>query len=362
MFDPERYPGGMGTYSIQLRTKPTARFVLGAVLAVAGWCALYVVNEVAWDFLIYDLFDTTAEQPLPSALHFFFYDLVKLVLLVAGITYVVTFLQSFISVEKTQAWLSGKREGVGHVLAAILGVVTPFCSCSSVPLFIAFVRAGIPLGITMTFLVASPLVSEIAFVLLLVYFGWEIALAYLGVGLSIAVLVGWLIQRLKLESWLEPFVTKSLAVTAAGSRTGAGVTSFRLRGSLAWAEATSVLRSVFPYLLAGLAIGAFLHGWVPDEVIRSIAGAENILAVPLMVLVGIPLYGGAASILPLVHTLAASGVPVGTLLALMMSVIALSLPEMVLLKKVMKVKLLVVFVSIVGVSIVLVGYLLNAVF
>ncbi len=354
--------GGMASNPPQVTSKPTARFVLLAAVAVAGWVALYLVNEVAWDFLIYDLFGTSSEQPLPSALHFFFYDLVKLVLLVAGITYVVTYLQSFISVEKTQAWLSGKREGVGHILAAILGVVTPFCSCSSVPLFIAFVRAGIPLGITMTFLVASPLVSEIAFVLLLVYFGWEIALAYLVVGFSIAIFAGWLIQRLKLESWLEPFVTKSLAVSQAGSGTGTAVTSFRLRGSLAWAEATSVLRSVFPYLLAGLAIGAFLHGWVPDDVIRSIAGAENIFAVPLMVLVGIPLYGGAASILPLVQTLAASGVPVGTLLALMMSVIALSLPEMVLLKKVMKLKLLVVFISIVGVSIVLVGYLLNAVF
>jgi uncharacterized protein len=345
---------------IAKRRRSAQRVALG-VAGVLVWLGLYLVNEIAWDFLIYDLFGTTAAQALPSAVHFFFYDMVKIVLLVTGITFVVTFVQSFISVERTQEWLQGRREGIGHVLAAILGVITPFCSCSSVPLFIAFVRAGIPLGITMTFLIASPLVSEIAFVLLVAYFGWGLAFVYLAVGFGIAITSGWLIQRLKLESWLEPFVTRSLAVVQATSAKKMAP-SLSLRASLARSEATSVLRSVFPYLVAGLALGAVLHGWVPDDTIRAIAGSDNIFAVPLVVLLGIPLYGGAASVLPLVQTLAASGVPVGTLLALMMSVIALSLPEMVLLKKVMKVRLLVVFVSIVGVSIIVVGFLLNAVF
>jgi len=345
-----------------LRTKGAGGALGWIVLGVVVWVGVFVANEFVWDYLLFGVLGADPSRPLVAAVHFFVYDLVKIVLLLLGITFVVTFLQSFISVEKTQAWLTGKKEGVGHLLAAVLGVVTPFCSCSSVPLFIGFVRAGIPLGITMTFLVASPLVSEIAFVLLIVYFGWQIAVAYLVAGFVIAVFAGWLIQRLKLEKWLEPFVTKSLAVSAAGGQ-GAGVgvrQGVRLRISVATAEATSVLRSVFPYLLVGLLVGAGLHGWVPDEAIRAVAGSDNWFAVPLMVLIGIPLYGGAASVLPLVQTLAASGVPVGTLLALMMSVIALSLPEMILLKRVMQLKLLATFIGIVAVSIVLVGYLLNS--
>ena len=343
-----------------LRTKGAGSALSWIAVGALVWTAVFVANEFVWDYLLFDVLGADPATPLIAAIHFFVYDLVKIVLLLLGITFMVTFLQSFISVEKTQEWLTGKKEGVGHVLAAVLGVVTPFCSCSSVPLFIGFVRAGIPLGITMTFLVASPLVSEIAFVLLIVYFGWQVALAYLVAGFVISVFAGWLIQRLKLEKWLEPMVTKSLAVSASGGQGAVAVTqNVRLRMSVATAEATSVLRSVFPYLLVGLLVGAGLHGWVPDEVIRQVAGSDNWFAVPLMVLIGIPLYGGAASVLPLVQTLAASGVPVGTLLALMMSVIALSLPEMILLKRVMNLKLLATFIGIVAVSIIAVGYLLN---
>lgn len=344
-----------------LRTKGAGRTLTWIGLGALAWTAVFIANEFFWDYLFFDLFAADPAGGLATAAHFFFYDLVKIVLLLLGITFVVTFLQSFISVAKTQEWLTGKKEGVGHMLAAVLGVVTPFCSCSSVPLFIGFVRAGIPLGITMTFLVASPLVSEIAFVLLFVYFGWQVALFYLAAGFVIAVFSGWLIQRLKLEGWLEPFVTRSLAVSAAGAQGTRGSMSqgLSLRVSLARAEATSVLRSVLPYLVAGLLVGAGIHGWVPDEAIRAVAGSDNWFAVPLMVLIGIPLYGGAASVLPLVQTLAASGVPVGTLLALMMSVIALSLPEMILLKRVMQLKLLATFIAIVAVSIIAVGYLLN---
>ena len=334
---------------------------MGLVGGVIAWGSVYALNEVTWDLVIFEGLGFDPATPLGSALHFFLYDLVKIVLLVTGITFVVTYLQSFISVERVQGWLTGRREGVGHVLAAALGIITPFCSCSSVPLFIGFVRAGIPLGITMTFLIASPLVSEIAFVLLVAYFGWGIALTYLAVGFTIAVVSGWIIQRLKLEGWLEPFVTRSLSVTSVSVAGVKRSPSLSLRLSLARAEALSILRTVFPYLIAGLLLGAILHGWVPASLIEAVAGSGNLFAVPLMVLIGIPLYGGAASVLPLIQTLDASGVPVGTLLALLMSVIALSLPEMVLLKKVMKVRLLVVFVSIVAASITAVGYLLNAV-
>lgn len=358
-------PGYCGVMGAQLGSKtlrPSAREIIFLAATILTWVTLYLLNETVWDRFPIGVPGLRPDNPLVTALQFFVYDLIKIVLLVTGITYVVTVLQSYISVERTRQMLDGKREGVGHLLAAVLGVVTPFCSCSSVPLFIGFVRAGIPLGITMTFLIASPLVSEIAFVLLLAYFGWQVAFVYLLVGFLIAVFSGWLIQRLKLESWLEPFVTRSLSVSPANSAQTSNHQSFGVRLSLARSEALSILRSVFPYLLAGLIVGAALHGWVPDDVIRAIAGSENVFAVPLMVLVGIPLYGGAASVLPLVQTLWESGVPVGTLLALMMSVIALSLPEMVLLKKVMKLRLLGVFVAIVATSIVAVGYLLNVVF
>lgn len=358
-------PGYCGVMGAQLGSKtlrPSAREIIVLAATILTWVTLYLLNETVWDRFPIGVPGLRPDSPLVTALQFFVYDLIKIVLLVTGITYVVTVLQSYISVERTRQMLDGKREGVGHLLAAVLGVVTPFCSCSSVPLFIGFVRAGIPLGITMTFLIASPLVSEIAFVLLLAYFGWQVAFVYLLVGFLIAVFSGWLIQRLKLESWLEPFVTRSLSVSPANSAQTSNHQSFGVRLSLARSEALSILRSVFPYLIAGLIVGAALHGWVPDDVIRAIAGSENVFAVPLMVLVGIPLYGGAASVLPLVQTLWESGVPVGTLLALMMSVIALSLPEMVLLKKVMKLRLLGVFVAIVATSIVAVGYLLNVVF
>lgn len=324
------------------------------------WIALYSFNEWFWNALFFEWLSLDPLNGWVAASHFFIYDFIKIVLLVTGITFLVTVLQSFISVEKTKSWLSGKGEGIGHVLAAALGVITPFCSCSSVPLFIGFLRGGIPLGVTMTFLIASPLISEVAVVLLGMYFGWGVAALYVAAGFVVAVVSGWLIQRLKLEKWVEPFVTKTLAITNAGGFVETKPTLGE-RITEGVHESKDLVRTLLPYLAIGLAVGAVLHGWVPSEIIASVAGRENVLAVPMVVLLGIPLYGGAASVLPLVQVLASAGVPVGTLLAFMMAVIGLSLPELILLKKVLKPQLLLVFIGIIAVAIIGIGYLFNAV-
>lgn len=326
-----------------------------------GWISLYALNEWVWNALFFEWLGLNPDEPLVAASHFFLYDFIKIVLLVIGITFLVTIAQSFVNVDKTQKWLSGKGEGAGHLLAASLGVITPFCSCSSVPLFIGFVRGGIPLGVTMTFLIASPLISEVAIILLGAFFGWHIALLYVVSGFVVAVFSGWLIQRLKLEKWVEPFVTKTLAARAGGE----GMifhTTFAERIDDAKAESLALVKSLMPYLVGGLIVGAAIYGWVPQELIAEIAGKDNVFAVPMVVLLGIPLYGGAASVLPLIEVLAAAGIPIGTLLALMMSVIGLSLPELILLKKVLKPQLLLVFIGIVATAIITIGYIFNALF
>ena len=335
----------------------TANLTAQLSLGVLVWVALYIANEWFWDALFFDWFGLSASAPVVASLHFFFYDLIKILLLVAGITFAVTYLQSYVSVEKTREWLSGKREGVSYLMAAFLGVVTPFCSCSSVPLFIGFLRGGVPLGVTMTFLISSPLISEVAVVLLAAFFGWQIAALYVVAGVVIAVFSGWLIERLNLTRFIEPIATRSLSINQVS--TVAIRPSLGLRIDTAKAEAAKLVRSIFPYLLAGLAVGAAIHGWVPQDAVTSVAGVYNPLAVPMMVLLGLPLCGGAASVLPLIEVLHAAAVPMGTLLALLMSVIALSLPELILLKRVLKTQLLLIFVAIVAAGIITIGYLFN---
>ncbi|MEY2698682.1 MAG: hypothetical protein RL720_638 [Actinomycetota bacterium] len=343
--------------SLLTEQKVSARILL---LGFA-WVVLYALNEWFWNALYYQWLGLNPAEGWVAASNFFVYDFIKIVLLVIGITFIVTVLQSFISVEKTQKWLSGRGEGVGHLLAASLGVITPFCSCSSVPLFIGFLRGGIPLGVTMTFLIASPLISEVAVVLLGTFFGWHVALIYVAAGFVVAIFSGWLIQRLKLERWVEPFVTKTTQITNVRGFIEVKPT-LQERITEGIEESVSLVKTLLPYLAIGLAVGAVLHGWVPSEAIAAVAGKDNFLAVPLVVLIGIPLYGGAASVLPLIEVLASAGIPIGTLLALMMSVIGLSLPEMILLKKVLKPQLLLIFIGIIAVAITLIGYLFNALF
>ena len=282
------------------------------------WVGLYILNEHIWDWLLFGLFGLNPADRLSETVHFFLYDTAKITLLLIGIIFIVTVLRSFMSVEHTRALLGGKREGVGNVMAAGLGVVTPFCSCSAVPAFIGFVAAGVPLGVTMSFLIASPLVNEIAIGMLLTLFGWKITVLYIAAGLTMD-------QRIQM-----------------------GVE-----------EVGTILRKIWPYLLIGIGLGAIIHGWVPTDFFATYAGPGNKLGVLVAVAVGIPLYSNAAGIMPMVQALYEKGLPMGTLLAFMMAVVALSLPEMILLRRVLKLPLLALFVGVVGFGIVAIGYLFN---
>ena len=332
-----------------------------ATLAVAaiGWVGAYALNERAWGWLLFSVAGLNPDNRAVETLAFFLVDTVKIGLLLTGIIFVVTVLRSFMSIERTRALLGGRREGIGNVLAAALGVITPFCSCSAVPAFIGFVAAGIPIGVTMSFLIASPLVNEVAIGLLLTLFGWRITALYVGAGLVVAIAAGWIIGRLHAERWVEPFVFQT-TVRADGVDPARGLTLGE-RIDIGTAETQTVLRRIWPYLLVGIGLGAVIHGWVPTDFFATYAGAGNGLGVIVAVLIGIPLYSNAAGIMPMVQALYAKGLPMGTLLAFMMAVVALSLPEMILLRRVLKPQLLAVFIAVVGSSIVAIGYLFNAV-
>ncbi len=347
------------TVTGQLRvTTPTRRW-LGMGAAVVAWFALYAVNLPFWDWLVYDVVGLAPESRLGSGVHFFFYDSVKIALLLIGIIFLVTVLRSFMSVERTRALLGGRREGVGNVMAAGLGVVTPFCSCSAVPAFIGFVAAGVPLGVTLSFLIASPLVNEVAIALLFGLFGIGPTLLYVGAGLTIATIGGFVLGRLRLERWVESFVFETRLRGQVIDST-AGLT-WDDRFQMGREEVASILKKIWPYLLVGIGLGAAIHGWAPESFFTTYAGASNPFGVVIAVLIGVPLYSNAAGILPLVEALHEKGLPMGTLLAFMMAVVALSLPELILLRRVLKPKLIATFVGVVGAGILAVGYLFNAV-
>lgn len=327
--------------------------------AALAWVTAYWVNGWIWDVVIDAVGGLGLSARATSSLHFFFYDTVKIALLLAGIIFLVTIVRSYMSLERTRALLGGRREGVGNVLAGGLGVITPFCSCSAVPAFIGFVAAGVPLGVTLSFLIASPLVNEVAIGLLLGLFGFKVTALYVGAGLSIAVVAGWLLGRLRVERWVEPFVFE----TTLGGRVidpAAGLT-FNQRIQMGVEEVVKILRKIWPYLLVGIGVGAVIHGWAPEDLFTRYAGEGAAFGVLVAVLIGIPLYSNAAGILPLVDALYDKGLPMGTLLAFMMAVVGLSLPELVLLRRVLKVPLLAIYVGVIGASITAVGYLFNAV-
>jgi uncharacterized membrane protein YraQ (UPF0718 family) len=318
---------------------------------------LYAVNKPFWEWLLFERLGFDADTHLGAAVEFFFYDTTKIALLLGGIIFAVTVLRSFMSVERTRALLGGRREGVGNVAAAGLGVITPFCSCSAVPGFIGFVAAGVPLGITMSFLIASPMVNEVAIVLLYGLFGWKVAAVYVAAGLLLAIVAGWLIGRLRLERYVESFVFET---TLRGQPIDLATRlSWSDRFAIGREEVASILRKIWPYLLVGIGIGAAIHGWVPEDFFVDAAGPDNPLAVPVAVGIGVPLYSNAAGVLPLVEALHAKGLAMGTVLAFMMSVVALSVPEIVLLRRVLKPRLLGVFVGVVAVGILAVGLLFN---
>ena len=328
------------------------------VLAVLLWVLVYRALAPLSEWVVGRL-PIAPHTRLSDALRFFLYDTPKVLLLLTGIVMVMGMINSYFTPERTRALLAGKGEGVGNVLAASLGIVTPFCSCSAVPLFIGFVQAGVPLGITFSFLVSAPMVNEVALALLLGMFGWKVAGLYLGLGLSIAIVSGWLLGRFKLEHLLEDWVRDMPRVDAAAGR-DAMTLSDRIQAG--FASVREIVGKVWPYILVGIAVGAAIHGYVPQDFMASIMGRDAWWSVPAAVLIGVPMYSNAAGIIPIIEALLSKGAALGTVLAFMMAVVALSLPEMVILRKVLKPTLIAAFVGIVGTGILLVGYLFNLLF
>jgi uncharacterized protein len=327
--------------------------------AGAAWLLAYWVNGWLWDRFLYDVLGMDPTDRLTETIHFFLYDTIKIGLLLVVIIFVVTVLRSYMSIERTRALLGGRREGVGNVMAAGLGVITPFCSCSAVPAFIGFVAAGVPIGVTLSFLIASPLVNEIAIGMLFSLFGWQVTAVYIAAGLVVAIVAGWVLGRLGVQRWVEPFVFETKLGGQVIDST-AGLTLDQ-RIQMGVEEVATILRKIWPYLLVGIGLGAVIHGWVPTDFFTTYAGPGNAFGVLVAVGIGVPLYSNAAGIMPMVQALYEKGLPMGTLLAFMMSVVALSLPEMILLRRVLKPQLLAAFGAVVATGIVAVGYLFNVI-
>jgi len=308
------------------------------------------------DWLTYLILGLVQGTPLASSVNFFIYDSVKVTVMLAVIVFLVAIVRTFITPQKVKKWVAGRTEGVGNVVAAVLGIPTPFCSCSAVPLFIGFVESGVPLGITFSFLIASPLINEVAAAMLLAMFGWQIAAIYIISGLVIAIIAGIILGRLHLENEVEDFVYKIKLHDLEEK-----AMTWKDRLNFAKNESRDITLKVLPYILIGIGIGAVIHGYAPADFLVNIAGKDNPLAVPIAVLIGIPLYSNAAGMIPIMEVLTSKGMAMGTALAFMMAVIGLSLPEMIILRKVIKIKLLAIFAAILFVSFTLTGYLFNVV-
>ncbi|MBI5848596.1 MAG: permease [Nitrospirae bacterium] len=315
-----------------------------------------MLHEFA-SLVTYQWFALASGSRLAAAVEFFVYDTIKIFLLLSVIIFAVSVIRSYFPPERTKKILSHKREFIGNILAALLGIVTPFCSCSAVPLFIGFVEAGVPLGVTFSFLISSPMINEVAVVLLWGLFGWKIAAIYLGTGLLVAVIAGFIIGRLKLEKWVEEYVYK----IRLGEGQEIAKQVFRDRLQYAKENTVDILKRVWLYIFVAIGIGGVIHGYVPQDFLLKYAGPQNPFAVPIAVALGVPLYSNAAGVIPIVYALMEKGLSTGTVLAFMMAVTALSLPEVIILKKVLKVPLLAVFVGIMTVTIIAVGYLFNAI-
>lgn len=344
-------------HSLASPSPSTHRRVYALVgLGVVAWFVAYNIIQPLADWLAYGLLALPQGSHLGESLAFFFYDVPKIILLLGGMIFLITTVRSFFSPEQTRAWLGGKREGVGNLLAATLGVVTPFCSCSAVPLFIGFVESGIPLGVTFSFLTAAPVINEVALVMLFGLFGWKVAGLYLIGGVTIATVSGIVIGRLKLERYVEDFVwqIKSNAQTVKGYKP-----SWTERFQNAWQSTKEIVAKVWLYVIIGIAVGAGIHGYVPESALAGILGKNAWWSVPAAVVLGIPLYSNAAGVIPIVSALMEKGASLGTVLAFMMSVVGLSLPEMIILRRVLKPQLIAAFIGVITVAIILTGYLFN---
>lgn len=359
--DPGEAPGCCATQpeAIHDADKPgeTIRLAAGIGAAVVLWFIVYRQLQPFADWFV-GLLPVDRHGAFGEALAFFVYDTPKVLMLLSIVVFFMGILRSFFSAERSRAFLSGRREGIANAMAAGLGVLTPFCSCSAVPLFIGFISAGIPLGVTFSFLIAAPMVNEVALVMLLGLVGWKVAAIYLGFGLAIAIVAGWVIGRMRLEGWLQDWVRE---IRASGAvQAGPQSLTWPQRCRMAWDSLREIVRKVWIWIVAGIALGAFIHGYVPEDLLARVMGADAWWSVPAAVALGVPMYSNAAGVIPVVEALLDKGVALGTLLAFMMSVIALSLPELVILRQVLTLRLLAVFVGVVSTGILAVGYLFNA--
>jgi uncharacterized membrane protein YraQ (UPF0718 family) len=328
--------------------------LLGLLLAAAWWLVYRSLAPLSiW--LTYGAFRLPHDNHFSSAVEFFVFEVPKVLMLLTIVVFGVGVIRTFFTPQRTRAILAGRRESVGNALAALLGVVTPFCSCSAVPLFIGFVTAGVPLGVTFSFLISAPMVNEVALVLLLGMFGWKVAALYLGTGLLIAIVSGWVIGRLKMEKHVEEWVYK----TQVGEGAEEDAIDLPARIRLGVQAVRDIVGKVWLYVILGIAVGAGIHGYVPTNAMASLMGKGAWWSVPLSVLIGVPMYSNAAGIIPIVKALLEKGAALGTVLAFMMAVIGLSLPETIILRKVLKPRLIAVFVGVVAIGILIVGYLFN---
>jgi uncharacterized membrane protein YraQ (UPF0718 family) len=328
------------------------------LLSLPAWVFLYLhLNKIA-DLIVLGLLRMPARSRLTEALRFFVFEVPKVLLLLVLIVFAVGIIRTYFSPERTRRILRGKSLFVGNIMAGGLGIVTPFCSCSAIPLFLGFVEAGIPLGVTFSFLIAAPMINEVAVVLLFGLFGWKTTLLYISTGLIIAISAGWAIGKLKLERFVEPWVYEIKAQVEASEN---GLIRFQGRVAAGIAAVKDIVGRVWPFIVGGIAVGAAVHGYVPQNFMAAIMGKSVWWSVPVSVLLGIPLYSNAAGIIPIVQALLEKGASLGTALAFMMSVIGLSLPETIILKKVLKLPLILTFIGIVGTGIMIVGFLFNLV-
>ncbi|NUN68553.1 MAG: permease [Bacteroidetes bacterium] len=345
--------------AITMKQLSTVNKIGMVVLFLPIWIALYLSLDQLTRFIVHSLLSMPEDEHLTTAVFFFIYEVPKVLLLLTLIVFVVGIIRTYFSPEKTRAALEGKPLFVGNVMASSLGIVTPFCSCSAIPLFLGFVEAGIPLGITFSFLIAAPMINEVAIVLLFGLFGWETALLYVLMGLIIAITSGWVIGTLKLERYVEEWVYKIKSPHVSINEETLTINDRIDRG---WDAVKEVVGKVWIYIVLGIAVGAGVHGYVPENFMASIMGKDAWWSVPLSVLIGIPMYSNAAGIIPIVQALLGKGASLGTALAFMMSVIGLSLPEMIILKKVLKIQLIAAFAGIVGIGIMIVGFIFNAIY
>ena len=329
------------------------------VILIPVWYIIYHYLQPATNWLIDSAFGMPEGAHFTEALRFFVFEFPKVMLLLTLIIFIVGIIRTYFTPERTRKALEGKKTFTGNVLAGALGIVTPFCSCSAIPLFLGFVESGVPLGVTFTFLISSPMINEVAVVLLYGMFGWKVALIYVATGLVIAIVAGWVIGLLKREKWVEPWVYETHLDSAGGDEENM---TFGNRISLGYDAIKEIVGKVWIYVALGIAVGAGAHGFVPEDFMAALMGKSAWYSVPLSIIIGIPLYSNAAGIVPIVSVLIEKGASLGTSLAFMMSVIGLSLPEMVILRKVLKLPLIFTFIGIVAGGIMIVGFLFNMIF